>query len=155
MERGISSFLPLYRKAHQWKKRKQVSLELPLFPNYIFVHIASVQRNKVLGVPGVIALVGRGHAPSELLEAEIESLRHGMKLKTFEPHPYLVEGERVRIRAGAMEGMEGILVRKKNDWRIILTLELIRRSVAVEVDAEDVEPAKPSIRPGPAIAGLR
>ncbi|MGH9641119.1 MAG: transcription termination/antitermination protein NusG [Terriglobales bacterium] len=140
-EREISSFLPLYLKVHHWKKRNRVNLELPLFPNYIFVQISPPQRSTVLGVPGVLALVGSRHAPSALPEAEIESLRAGMALNKLAPHSYLVEGERVRIRAGSMEGLEGILVRKKNELRVVLTLDLIQRSVAVEVDAEDVEPA--------------
>jgi transcription antitermination factor NusG len=140
-ERQIKNFLPLYRKVHRWTKRSSISLELPLFPNYVFVHISPPQRNVVLGVPGVIALVGSGHAPSALPDAEIESLRTAMERNKFEPHPYLVAGERVRIRAGSMEGMEGILVRKKNELRVVLTLDLIQRSVAVEVDADDVEPA--------------
>jgi transcription antitermination factor NusG len=85
-------------------------------------------------------MVGRGHIASALPDAEIESLRTGLQLRKFEPHPYLVAGERVRIKAGAMEGMEGILLRKKNELRVVLTLDLIERSVAVEVDAQDVEP---------------
>src|ERR1019366_3572184 len=83
---------------------------------------------------------GRGHIASALPDAEIESLRTGLQLRKFEPHPYLVAGERVRIKAGAKEGMEGILLRKKNGLRVVLTLDLIERSVAVEVDAQDVEP---------------
>ena len=139
-ERQIKSLLPLYRKVHHWTKRSSVSLELPLFPNYLFVHIPLQQRSAVLGVPGVLAVVGHGHAPSALPDAEIESLRTAMELNKLEPHPYLVAGERVRIRAGFMEGMAGILVRKKSGLRVVLTLDLIQRSVAVEVDAEDVEP---------------
>jgi transcription antitermination factor NusG len=139
-ERQIESFLPLYQKLHHWRKRNCVRLDLPLFPNYVFVHIAPQQRTSVLAVPGVLGMVGRGRIASALPDAEIESLRIGLQLRKFEPHPYLIAGERVRIKAGSMEGMEGILLRKKNELRVILTLELIKRSVAVEVDTEDVEP---------------
>lgn len=139
-ERHLESFLPLYRKVHHWTKQSRVTLELPLFPNYIFVHMAPQQRVSVLAVPGVLGIVGRGHISSALSDAEIESLRTGLELNKFEPHPYLAVGERVRIRAGSMEGMEGILVRKKNELRVVLTLDLIQRSVSVEVDADDVEP---------------
>jgi transcription antitermination factor NusG len=139
-QRHIESFLPLYQKLHHWTKHPNVRLDLPLFPNYVFVHIAPPQRTSVLAVQGVLGMVGRGHIASALPDAEIESLRTGLQLRRFEPHPYLVAGERVRIKAGAMEGMEGILLRKKNGLRVVLTLDLIERSVAVEVDAQDVEP---------------
>jgi transcription antitermination factor NusG len=139
-QRQIESFLPLYQKLHHWTKHNNVRLALPLFPNYVFVHIAPPQRTSVLAVQGVLGMVGRGHIASALPDAEIESLRTGLQLRKFEPHPYLVAGERVRIKAGAMEGMEGILLRKKNELRVVLTLDLIERSVAVEVDAQDVEP---------------
>jgi transcription antitermination factor NusG len=139
-ERQIENFLPLYQKLHHWKKRNSVRLELPLFPNYVFVHTRPQQRTSVLAVPGVLCMVGRGHAASALPEAEIESLRTGLEAGKFEPHPYLITGERVRIIAGSMGGMEGIVLRKKNEMRVVLTLDLIKRSVAVEVDAHDVEP---------------
>jgi transcription antitermination factor NusG len=139
-QREIESFLPLYQKLHHWRKRARVLLELPLFPNYVFVHIAPHERTSVLAVPGVLGMVGRGQIASALPDAEIESLRVGLQLRKFEPHPYLIAGERVRIKAGSMEGMEGILLRKKNEVRVVLTLELIKRSVAVEVDTQDVEP---------------
>ena len=139
-ERQIESLLLLYQKLHHWRKRSSVRVDLPLFPNYVFVHIAPQERTSVLAVPGVLAMVGRGHIPSALPDAEIQSLRIGLEQRRFEPHPYLVVGERVRIKAGPMEGMEGILLRKKNELRVVLTLDLIKRSVAVEVDAQDVEP---------------
>jgi transcription antitermination factor NusG len=139
-ERQIENFLPLYQKLHHWTKRNRVRLDLPLFPNYVFVHIAPQQRTSVLAVPGVLGMVGRGNLASALPSAEIESLRTGLQLRKFEPHPYFVAGERVRIKAGSMEGLEGILLRKKNELRLVLTLDLIKRSVAVEVDAQDVEP---------------
>jgi len=140
-ERGIESFLPLYQKEHHWTKHAVVRLELPLFPNYIFARIGLRQRIAVLDVPGVLRIVGRGRVPSPVRDAEIESLRAGFKLGNAEPHPYLAAGERVRIKAGPMAGMEGILLRKKNELRFVLTLDLIQRSVAVEIDAQDVEPA--------------
>jgi transcription antitermination factor NusG len=139
-ERHIESFLPLYRKVHHWTKQSRVTLELPLFPNYVFVRIRPQRRVPVLAVPGVIGIVGRGHISSALSDAEIEALRTGLERNKFEPHPYLVVGERVRIRAGSLEGMEGILLRKRNELRVVLTLDLIQRSVAVEVDADSVEP---------------
>lgn len=139
-QRRIESFLPLYNKVHQWTKRSRVTSEVPLFPNYVFAHISPPWRGPVLAVPGVLGIVGRGEISSALSDAEIEALRPVLERNKFEPYPYLVVGERVRIRTGSMEGMEGILVRKKNELRVVLSLTLIQRSVAVEVDAGDVEP---------------
>ena len=139
-QRQIENFLPLYSEMHHWTNRRKVSVQLPLFPNYIFVHISRGQRGRVLQVPGVLAMVGCGYEPTPLPDFEIESLRSALCFRKFEPHPYLVVGERVRIRRGSLEGMEGVLLRKKNNLRVVLTVALIRQSVAVEVDAGDVEP---------------
>jgi transcription antitermination factor NusG len=148
-DRQIEHFLPLYPKKHQWAKRKSVTLELPLFPNYVFVRVPPGQRIRVLTVPGVLGMVGCGQVPSPLPEVEIAALQASVKLARCEPHRYLVAGERVRVRSGAMEGMEGILIRKKNELRLVLTLQLIQRSVAVELDCADVEPVvyRPPVMP--------
>jgi transcription antitermination factor NusG len=150
-DRHIKNFLPLYPKKHQWAKRKPVTLELPLFPNYVLVHVALEDRIRVLSVPGVLGIVGRGQVPSALPESEVEALQASVKLAKCEPHSYLVEGERVRVRSGVMQGMEGILIRKKNELRLILTLQLIQRSIAVELDCDDVEPMvyRPPVMPLP------
>jgi transcription antitermination factor NusG len=143
-DRGIETFLPLYRTARQWQKRCPVILELPLFPAYVFVRITHGERCAVLGLPGVLSIVGSAREPWPLPEFEIEALRSGMHLRKVEPHPYLVVGERARIKAGPMAGMEGVLVRKKNSFRMVLTLDMIMQSVAVEVDADDLEPVGPT-----------
>jgi transcription antitermination factor NusG len=140
-ERRLESFLPLYATRHRWKNGCEMNLELPLFPNYVFVRIASRERVRVLEVPGVVSLVGFGRTLAPLPDFEIEALRSGLGRRKLEPHPYLVIGERVRIRTGAMIGMEGVLVRKKNNFRVVLALEAIMQCVAVEVDAVDLEPA--------------
>jgi transcription antitermination factor NusG len=146
-QRQIETFLPLYRTTRQWKKSRPVILELPLFPTYVFVRIAREARGAVLGVPGALSIVGSGREPWPLPDLEIEALRSGLLERKIEPHPYLNVGERVRIKAGVMAGIEGVLVRKKNDFRVVLTLDAIMRSVAVEVDADDIEPANaPSVR---------
>jgi transcription antitermination factor NusG len=138
-ERQIESFLPLYAARHRWKNRCEMNLELPLFPNYVFVHIDPRERVRVLEVPGVQSLVGFGRTLAPLPQFEIEALRSGLGQRNIEPHPYLVIGERVRIKAGPMRGMEGVLVRKKNNFRVVLALDVIMQSVAVEVDADDLE----------------
>lgn len=146
-ERQIEAFLPLYSAVHRWKNRCQARIELPLFPNYVFIHIDPVQRVRVLEVPGVLSLVGFGSRPAELPDFEIEALRSGIGERRIEPHPYLAVGQRVVINGGPMMGMEGIFVRRKNNCRVVLSLDAIMRSVAVEVDADELEPAPGYKRP--------
>lgn len=141
-EREIEAFLPLYAARHRWKNRCEVTVELPLFPNYVFVRMTARERVRILAVPGVLAVVGTGKIPAPLPDFEIETLRSSVGRRRIEPHPYLVVGERVRIKAGPMTGMEGVLVRKKSNLRVVLALDVIMRSVAVEVDAEDLEPVR-------------
>ena len=144
-ERQIESFLPLYRTVRRRTNRCKVTLELPLFPNYLFVQIERSQRARVLTVPGILSIVGTGREPAPLPDLEVETLRSGLQLRKAEPHPYLTVGERARIKAGPLAGMEGVLLRKKNDLRVVLTLDQIMRSVAVEVDADDLEPVSPRL----------
>jgi transcription antitermination factor NusG len=138
--REIEAFLPLYRTQRLWKNGCRMNLELPLFPSYIFVRIGPRERVRVLELPGVLSLVSTAGKPVPLPESDIEALRSSLPFIKCEPHPYLVIGERVRIRAGSLEGMEGILLRKKGLLRVVLSLDLIMQSVAVEVDADNVEP---------------
>lgn len=140
--RHIESFLPLYTSIRRWKNGCRVAIAKPLFPGYIFVHIARRECAKVLQVPGVVSIVSTGREPSALPNAEIESLRSALPLLRVEPHPYLVVGEKVRIISGSLQGMIGVLVRKKNDLRVVLTLDLIQQSVAVEIDADQIEALK-------------
>jgi transcription antitermination factor NusG len=140
-ERQIESFLPLYSTRHRWKNGCDMNLELPLFPNYVFVHIDPRERVRILEVPGVLSLVGFGRNLSPLPDFEIEALRSVLGQRKIEPHAYLVIGERVLIKAGPMTGMQGVLLRKKNNFRVVLALDAIMQCVAVEVDADDLEPA--------------
>jgi transcription antitermination factor NusG len=142
-DRQIETFLPLIRTARQWKKSRPVVLELPLFPTYVFVHIARQARSAVLGTPGVLSIVGSSREPWPLPESDMEALRRGLLTGKVEPHPYLKVGERVRIRSGVMAGVEGILARMKNEFRVVITLDTIMRSVAIEVDADDLELVEP------------
>lgn len=141
--RRIEHFLPLYHVQRRWKDGSKVSLELPLFPNYIFVRIARRDRVRVLEVPGVLSIAGSGREPTPLPDDEIEALRRGVALWKIEPHYYLVVGEKACITTGPFAGMQGVLIRKKNNLRVVLTLPLIMQSVAVEVDAHDVVPVDP------------
>jgi len=137
--RKIENFLPLYRRERQWKDGSKGMLQLPLFPNYIFVRIGHGERVSVLRVPGVISIVS-GPKPLPVPDSYIHFLREGLRHGKIEPHPYLTAGTRVRIRSGVMAGLEGVLLRKKNNFRVVITLEMIMRSVTVEVEIEDVEP---------------
>jgi transcription antitermination factor NusG len=138
--RQIETFLPLYRTTRRWKKSRPVDLELPLFPTYVFVRIAQQARSTVLGTPGVLSIVGSAREPWPLSDPEIEAIRLGLQTRKIEPHPYLAIGKKVRIKTGVMTGVEGVLVRKKNNLRVVLSLDAIMRSVALEVDADDIEP---------------
>ena len=137
--RAVEHFLPLYNSVRRWKDR-QMRLDLPLFPGYVFVRLALRDRLRVLQIPSVVRLVSFGGQPYPLSDREIESLRTAiLNALRIEPHPYLAVGFPVRIVRGPLAGAEGILARKKNLCRVVLTLDLIARSAAVEVDAADIE----------------
>lgn len=153
--RNIEHFLPTYQAPRRWKDGSRVSLDLPLFPSYIFVRICNRQRSSVLQVPGVVRIVGRRTEPEALPENEIEALRRGVSSAIVEPHHYLVVGQRARVMNGPFAGMEGVVIRKKNSCRVVLTLSVIMQSVAVELDVCDllpVEAGPPSIVPLTSVA---
>lgn len=137
----VETFLPLYQTIRRWKNGDH-RVELPLFPGYAFVRIALKDRMQVLKVPGVVHLVGFGGTPTALSAEEVESLRRALSggVKAS-PHPYLTEGRRVRITSGPLAGREGILVRRKTALRMVLSIDLIQRSIAVDVEASSLEPA--------------
>jgi transcription antitermination factor NusG len=138
-ERAIAHYLPLYESVRQWKDRK-MRLDLPLFPGYVFVRMPLQNRLKVIQVPSVIRLVSFGGEPVAIPEAELNAIRtcldHDCKLQ---PHPVLQAGQRVRITRGALTGIEGILVRNKGISRLVLSIGLITRAVAVEVNIGEIE----------------
>ncbi len=137
--RGIETFLPVYRERHLWKNGVRSMVELPLFPGYIFVHISSSDRKKVLETPSIASLVGAGGNPTPLDVEEVERLRSDAIQRNARPHPYLTTGDRVRIKSGPLVNMEGILVSFKNQWRVVLSIELLRQSVSVEIDLSEAE----------------
>jgi transcription antitermination factor NusG len=138
--RDVEHFLPLYSSMRRWKDRR-VQLELPLFPGYVFVRFALCNRLRVVQIPSLVRLVGFGGLPTALPDTEMEIMRSGLSLNLrAEPHPFLTVGRRVRITCGPFMGLEGVLKRKKSDMRVVVSLELIQRSVAVSVEAADVSP---------------
>lgn len=137
-QRGIHCFLPLYRSMRRWKDRRK-ELSLVLFPGYIFVQIALDRRLQVLQLPGAVRFVATSGQATPLPDDEIEILRTRLCGATIEPHPYLRVGRRVRVRTGPLKGLEGIIRRKKDRFRLILSIDLLMRSIAVEVGEEEVE----------------
>jgi transcription antitermination factor NusG len=136
--RSVESFLPVYHAVHYWNNRRAV-VELPLFPSYVFVRMTSYERLRVLQIPGVVHLVNFNGSPASVPEEEIEALRTAARLRRAQPHPYFSLGDRVRIKAGPLKGLEGILVKQKSSSRIIVTVEFIHRSVSVELEPNDLE----------------
>ncbi len=138
--KGFDHFLPLYKSRRKWSDRTK-ELELPLFPGYLFCRFEVSNRLPILITPGVKLIVGYGKVPVPVSAAEIESLRRAVTSGAqAEPYPYLSVGQKVRIREGSMAGVEGILLQIKNAWRIVLSIELLRRSVLVELDRGVIAP---------------
>jgi len=137
--RDVEHFLPVYESVRRWKDRR-VKLQMPLFPGYMFVRLMLRDRLRILQIPSVVRLVGFNGIPAPLPDQDIESLRGALRQQLrAQPHPYLTIGKRVRILRGPLEGKEGILVRRKANLRVILSIDLIARSIVVDVDALDVE----------------
>jgi transcription antitermination factor NusG len=137
--KGFEILFPTYRSVRRWKDRNKI-LFLPLFPCYLFVRTDLSRKVDILRTPGVFWLVGGGESTYPIPEADIEAINRIMQSPAeIAPHPYLKSGERVRVRRGALEGLEGILTRFKNQYRVVLTVELLRQAAAVEVDLSAVE----------------
>jgi transcription antitermination factor NusG len=133
-------FLPLYDSMRRWKDRKKL-ITLPLFPCYVFVRGGLNRRLQVVTTPGVHTILFRGEQVAIIPESEIQAIRMAVEGDfRVEPHPFLKCGERVRVIRGSLEGVEGILVRKKNLYRLVLSVDMMAQSVAVEIEASDVEP---------------
>ena len=137
--KGHEVFLPLYAAAHRWQDRTK-QLNLPLFPCYVFIRGGMNFQRQVLSTPGVFTIVGWAGHPARIPDAQIEGIRRMVESSVrVEPHPYLACGDRVRVRCGTLQGLEGILVRKKNLSRLIISLEMLGRSAAVEIDVACLE----------------
>ena len=135
----VEHFLPVYETVRQWKNGK-ARVEFPLFPGYIFVRIPLKERLQVLEVPGVVRLVSFNGMPAPLPQVDIEIMRDALRKGIeAEPHPYLKVGTRVRIKTGPLQGLEGILLRKKGKPRVVVSVDLIMRSIALEIESNEVE----------------
>jgi len=137
--KGFEVFLPLHESMRRWKDRQKL-LSLPLFPCYVFIRGTVSRRLQVVTTPGVHMILSRGEQIAIVPEEEVLAIRRAVEGSyRIEPHPFLKCGERVRVTRGSLEGVEGILVRKKNAYRLVLSVDMLAQSVGVEVAAADVE----------------
>lgn len=139
--KGFEVFLPLYSDVRQWRDRTKV-VELPLFSCYVFLRGDLDRRLAILTTPGVHGMVATAGKLAGIPEEEIQAVRSVVESRvSVEPHPFLKCGDLVRVKYGALRGLEGFLVRKKGQARLIISVTLLERSVAAEVDASAVERA--------------
>jgi transcription antitermination factor NusG len=138
---GIRYFLPLITEVRRWSDRKQTVCR-PLFPCYLFVNIARSCETqlRVLKVPGIVNFVGSAHGPTAIPEEEIDSVRAVLSSGVgCVPHPFLQQGDRVRIVRGVLAGIEGTFVRSLTDSKLVISIEMIQRSMAINIDGCDIE----------------
>jgi transcription antitermination factor NusG len=136
--RSVESYLPLYGSARLWNGRRAL-VQLPLFPGYLFVRIAPELRARVLEVPGVLNIVSSQGRLTPLPVGEIEALRAALETRKSEPHPLLACGKRVRIKVGPLRGLEGVIVKQTRRLRMVVSVDCIMQSFAVELEASDLE----------------
>lgn len=140
-ERGVTTFLPLVTEVHRWSDRKK-SVQMPLFSCYVFAKFVPnrVERLRVLRVDGVIGLVGDRGEGAPIPDDQIDAVRSLVDGHIpWSSHPFLKIGQRVRIRSGALDGMEGILVSRNGDRTLVISVDAIQRSLAVRVEGYEVE----------------
>jgi transcription antitermination factor NusG len=146
--KGIEVFLPLQKTTRQWKDRSK-SIAAPLFPGYLFIFCNLKEKLTILNTPGIFFLVESGGRACAIPSQEIESLRTAVEKGAHaQPHPFVSAGDRVRVTTGPLSGITGILTRFKNQYRVVLGVELLQKAVSIEVDLSDVEHIKSQI-PGP------
>jgi transcription antitermination factor NusG len=144
--KGFESFLPLYREQRSWSDRiKQI--EIPMFPGYFFCRTNLEERPNILNTPGVMSVVGSGRTPVPIPDVEVHSLKRFIASEIdAKPHPFLYLGQKVRIDRGPLAGVEGILKEFKTGYRLVVSITLLQRSIAAELDASWLEAAGPPRR---------
>jgi len=139
-KQGLNYFLPIYRSVRRWKDRRK-ELDMVLFPGYVFVHLNLRNRLGVLRAPGVVQFVTFQGQPAAVPDSEIRALESSLSAGLRpQPHPYLRQGRKVRVKSGPLMDAEGVMIRRKERFRLVLSIDLIMRSVMVEVDEADAEP---------------
>ena len=151
--KGFEVLLPLYHSRSRWSDRTQIVL-LPLFPNYLFVQCDLDSRVRVLQTAGVCWFVSNAGVPTAVPEAEIEMVRRVVEAPVnVQPHSFLDRGDQVRVLRGPLTGLTGVLTRVKNQCRVIISLELLHKSAAIEIDLSDLErigaPSSPKVSSRP------
>jgi transcriptional antiterminator NusG len=136
---GIEHFLPLYVVHKTWKNRVTVDVHLPLFPNYIFARLLPGTHVALLRVPGVLSLVGNAAGFAPIPAADMDALRQFVRCKAFLPHANVQNGDAVRIHRGPLSGLTGVVLRRNNGLRFVVTLDVIGKSVAVDLNANEFE----------------
>lgn len=140
--KGFEIFLPLYESVRRWKDRNK-TISLPLFPGYVFLRGGLDRRLQVVTTPGIHTILYSGDRIALIPHQEIDSVRRAIEIRCrVEPHPFIRCGDRVRVTRGSLEGVTGVLVRKKSLYRLILSVEMLAQSVSVEIDAADIEPVR-------------
>lgn len=138
--KGVEEYLPAYRTRRVWSDRVR-ELELPLFPGYVFCHISLDARAVVLATSGVVTMVGDRDRPLPINDSELAAVRKMVASKAaVEPWPFLRVGQRVRVLRGPLAGIEGILLQVKSSYRLVVSITLLGRSVASEIDSAFVKP---------------
>jgi transcription antitermination factor NusG len=141
-DKGVEVFLPLAREVRRWSDRRKL-VEIPLFSCYVFVRLGLTSRARVLAVqvPGVLRFVGFHDGPAAIPSSEIEAIQKALSVQTnCSPYAFLKAGQRVRIRGGSLDGLEGILVGRQGERRLVISINLIQQSMAVVVEGYDIEP---------------
>jgi len=142
-QKGYTEFLPLYRTVHRWSDRTK-AVELPLFSGYLFCRCNCRERLPILTAPYVHSMLGHGKTPEPVSEEEIGNLQSIVASGlSVEPWSYLQVGQRVRVDGGPLCGMEGIFIEAKKGHRLVVSVTLLQRSVAVEVDRHWLTPLYP------------
>jgi len=145
--KGYQTFLPTYKVKKNWTGRSK-EVNAPLFPGYVFCQFDAQNRLPVLITPGVISVVGRGKVPVPVEDGEIAAIQTVVSSGLpAEPWPFLELGQRVRIETESLQGLEGLLIHFKGNHRIVLSVSLLRRSVALEIDRSCVRPLGPARTP--------
>jgi transcription antitermination factor NusG len=144
---GVEPFLPLYTSQRAWKNRTTVDLQMPLFPNYLFVRLLPQDHGPLMRLPGLLSLVGNAAGPVLIPDEEMELLRRIIASDKVAPHPFMTKGDKVRVRTGPLTGLIGVVLKQGNGVRFIVTLDLIGKSVSLHIEGSALELVVPQNTP--------